>query len=108
MSLHRRNPRRDAGEAAIVDALRLVGVSVRQLSGRGVADLLCGLHGVNHLVEVKARKGRVTSDQQAFTAEWRGGPVQIARSVEDALKLFLLWQEQAGVIPSTRNQEASW
>lgn len=102
MALHRRAPRRDAGEAAIVDALRLCGCSVQPVSGKGVPDLAIGLHGLTHWLEVKARKGKATRDQDAWKATWRGGPVYIARSVEDALKLFLQWQEQAGVITRRR------
>lgn len=88
----RRAARVDDNQAAIVDALRRAGCSVRSLAslGKGCPDLLVGRAGVNYLLEVKDGskppcKRRLTPDEEAFHAAWRG-PVAVVESVEDALK----------------------
>lgn len=103
MTIHRKNPKRDANEQEIIDALRKAGCSVQQLSGVGVPDLLVGVSGshlcygktdndqsyfiddLNILMEVKAPKAKLTEDQETWHNEWRG-QVCIVRSVEDALR----------------------
>ena len=93
--------RRDANEAAIVDALRAIGCSVQPLDqGGGVPDLLVGRGGVTLLLEVKnpestggakpgerRAKGRgcLTADQVVWFFEWRGAPVIEVVSVEEAV-----------------------
>lgn len=83
MSLLRHNPRRDANEKPIVDALRQMGASVVRLDKP--VDLVCGYRGATHLVEVKTHNGKLTAPQAKFIDEWRGSEVTILRSVEDAL-----------------------
>ena len=93
MSLHRRDPARDANEPDIVKFLRQCHVSVQQLSGKGVPDLLCGFQGRNVLLEVKGelgpkggRAGRIlTPDQLEWHEAWRGGKVYIVRNADEAL-----------------------
>jgi hypothetical protein len=70
LSLHRRNPRRDANEPEIVEALEAVGAEVWKLSGTGLPDLLVRFRGRLHAGEVKTRKGRLTAAQGAFPV-WR-------------------------------------
>lgn len=77
--------KRDANEAAIVAALTDLGAVVIPLSIKGVPDLLVGWRGENFLLEVKAAKGELTTDQHSFFARWRGD-AEIVRSVDDALK----------------------
>ena len=88
----RRAARQDANHAEIVSALRKVGASVADTSGvgRGFPDLVAGFRGRNWLMEVKdgqkppsARK--LTPDQEAFVAEWRGHWVCV-KSAEEAIK----------------------
>lgn len=84
VSLHRRNPRRDANEPAIVDALEAVGAKVKRLSAAGVADLLVMFRGRIYLLEVKGRKGRPTEAQDETLAD--GWPVTTVREPRAALK----------------------
>jgi hypothetical protein len=92
MSLHRRDARRDANEAAIVSTLRLLGCSVEYLSGKGTPDLLIGFQRrYVVLAEVKTGKGELTDDQAAWHARWRGPSPMLLRSVDDALALVNRW-----------------
>ena len=99
MSLHRRNPRRDACEPAIVDALRAQGFHVTRISGAGVPDLLVSRRTVDafgkpcgwvRLVEVKMPKGRYRAAQLAFQEAWQGPRIVTLRSVEDAMRFQVL------------------
>ena len=90
----RRAARIDDNHRAIVAVLRGYGAVVESLAavGHGMPDLLVGVGGRNHLVEVKDGKKwpshrRLTSDQVAFHAMWatRGGaPIVLLSSVADA------------------------
>jgi hypothetical protein len=84
-----RAKRTDANQSAIIAVLREVGATVVDLSavGKGVPDLLVGHRGVTYLLEVKNVKGknRTTPDQDVFYAWWRGAPVTIVRTADDAL-----------------------
>ena len=86
MSIHRRNPKRDGNEAEIVEAIRSVpGVVVSQISGAGVPDLLVSRNGINYLLEVKDRSGKLTTTQVDWHNAWTG-QVAIVRTVVEALK----------------------
>ena len=78
----------DLNHGEIVDALRKCGVSVQSLAsiGNGCPDLLCAKPDGMWLIEVKGPKGRTNIAQQKFIADWHG-PVYIARTVDDALKI---------------------
>lgn len=78
----------DANQAEIVKALRQVGMSVLSLApmGKGCPDLLVADDDSYFLIEVKGPKGKLTDDQVAFIADWRG-VVHIARTVDDALAI---------------------
>ena len=89
----------DANQAAIVQALRTLGCSVQSLAaqGSGTPDLVVGIKGATFMVEVKdgakapsARK--LTQDQVAWHAAWRGHPVDIIETVEGAI----LWALEKG------------
>ena len=84
-----RAKRTDANQSAIVAVLREVGATVVDLSavGKGCPDLLVGFRGVTYLLEVKNVKGKnkTTPDQDIFYAWWRGAPVAIVRTADDAL-----------------------
>jgi hypothetical protein len=88
----RRAARTDANQTAIVAALRAAGASVQHLHavGEGCPDLLVGLRGKNYLVEIKdgakspSQRG-LTPDQQAWHLLWRGDPVTVLHSVEQAI-----------------------
>jgi Holliday junction resolvase len=70
MSLHRKNPRRDANEAELVSALREWGAEVWYLSGKGLPDLLVRYRGRYFVGEVKTKKGKETKHQGQFPI-WR-------------------------------------
>ena len=84
----------DANQEQIVAALRAMGATVRIVTqGNGLPDLLVGFRGVTILMEVKdgqkvpsARK--LTSAEQKFFDEWRGGIVAIVNSVDEAIDLL--------------------
>lgn len=89
----RRAARVDDNQGQIVDALRRVGCSVWSLAGvgKGFPDLAVGFRGRNLFLEVKDGskppcKRRLTPDEEAFHASWRGH-VAVVESVEDALKI---------------------
>ena len=79
--------RKDANQAEVEDALRMMGASVLDLSqfGKGVPDLAVGIRGLNFFVEVKTPAGRLTPSQVLFHQDWRGNII-IARSGERAIE----------------------
>lgn len=79
--------RRDTTHAGIRDALRAAGWSVYDAGGVGGSfpDLVVGAAGLTFLVECKAGGGQLSAGQIKFARDWRGGPVIVARSAEDAL-----------------------
>jgi len=81
--------RTDANQAEIVAALRAAGCSVwltYQL-GHGAPDLVVGRAGARTvLMEVKATEDDLlTEDEERFFAAWRGGPLVVVRTAEEAL-----------------------
>ena len=81
----RRAHRLDANQAVIVEALCAVpDVSVFSLAGvaAGCPDLLVGIKGVTHLVEVKdgakpPSRRTCTLDQRRWIERWQGSPVVV-------------------------------
>lgn len=88
----RRAPKLDRTQPEIVAALRSAGASVQSLAavGGGVPDLLVGWRGQTLLIECKdgslPPSGRaLTPDQVAWHYRWRGRPVWIISSADEAL-----------------------
>lgn len=80
----RRAAKRDSAEKEIVGVLRKAGVDVYLTSQP--FDAILGYRGTTHLAEFKSgKRGRFTEGQDKFMAYWRGAPVVVLRSVEDAL-----------------------
>jgi hypothetical protein len=91
--------RRDPNEAEIVQALERCGWTVQPLDcplAQGVPDLLCGKQGINLLLEVKSPPGpkggtsrgfsqRLRPEQEQWHEWWRGRPVCVVTSIEEAL-----------------------
>lgn len=90
----RRAAKRDTSEPAIVKALKAVGATVYQISGKAFPDLLIQRAGVWYVCEVKSteerkiqgkgryRKDRLTPAQQLAGIEHKW---PIVRSVDEAL-----------------------
>lgn len=81
---------RDENEPEIVEALRRAGASVHRLDTP--CDLLVGIAGQNHLIEVKKpRKHRgtyepLTAHQIRFRESWQGEPFEVVTTIEEALE----------------------
>ena len=85
MSIHRRAAKRDDVEAAVVERLQHHGCTVTRLSGTGVPDLLVVTRrGLLRVAEVKGPKAKLTYAQECYHREWRGPPIAILTSPEDA------------------------
>ncbi len=87
--------RADENQPLIVDALRKAGCFVQPLHavGQGVPDLLVGKGAVTYLIEVKdgakpPSRRVLTPVQRAWHDAWRGRPVAIVETVEDALAVI--------------------
>lgn len=82
-----RAARTDTTQAAIVRALRQAGCSVLVLraSEVGVPDLAVGRNRLTYFLEVKSPGERPRQSQIAWHARWRGSPVAVVRTVEQAL-----------------------
>jgi hypothetical protein len=83
--------RKDENQAEIVLALRKMGCKVFILDAP--LDLLVGHRGKLHLLEVKdgskfPSHRRLTTNEAIFFDEWRGYPLHVVESVEQALALF--------------------
>lgn len=82
----------DANQVAVVAALRAAGASVLHLHavGSGCPDLLVGIAGRDCLVEVKdgkkiPSKQKLNELQVKFHRSWRGRPVAVITSSEEAV-----------------------
>jgi hypothetical protein len=85
--------RTDQNQKMLVKRLRdHPGVSVYSLAeisrAKGLPDLILGYRGLNVLIEVKGLKGKLNRTQQSWHLDWRGAPVVILRSPEEADKLI--------------------
>ena len=83
----------DRNQPEIVHALRSMGCSVQHLHsvGQGCPDLLCAIHDINFLVEVKdgiqpPSKQALTPDQVDWHNQWRA-PVHVVNSIYQAVEL---------------------
>jgi len=88
----RRAGRIDMNQGVIVAALRKLGASVVITSGagNGLSDLLVGWLGETYLLEVKDEAKvpsakTLTPAERQFVESWRGRPVAVVESVEQAL-----------------------
>ena len=90
MTILRHAKSRDGNEPEIVDALEAAGATVMRLD---TFDLLVGYRGRDTKLEIKAplgtkggaSRGRLTVDQVVLMRTWRGAPLQVVRTVEEAL-----------------------
>jgi len=109
---------KDASHRAVVAAFRALGCSVLVIeeAEKGAPDLIVGVAGQDHGVEVKPtraqalRKDQTTprASQQAFHERWRGAPIQVARTIEDAAALVALWRRPASYKPDPEQPPPGW
>jgi len=85
----RRAAKRDVSEPEIVTVLTQCGFSVERLSQAGVPDLIVGYRKRMWLVECKSSDKGYGKDlnvnQKKFADRWRGTPIVILRSAQDAV-----------------------
>lgn len=86
-----RHGRRDTTHGPIRDRLRELEASVADTADLGddFPDLIVGLCGSTFLVEVKGPKGKASDGQTEFARTWRGSPVVLLRSPEEAQAWYL-------------------
>lgn len=77
-----------------MEALRKIGcrVAITSAAGGGFPDLVVGRGGVIRLLEVKdgdkaPSRRALTPEQVVFHEEWKGQPVHVVESVEQALQV---------------------
>ena len=88
-SEHRSTKRVDANHGEIVYYLRQMGATVADTHevGDGFPDIVVGFRGQTYLIEIKNPSGfnRLTTMERHWHHDWRGAPVLIVRSVDEAL-----------------------
>ena len=77
--------RRDANEAAIVAALRKIGVQVWRISAPGLPDLITHHRGTWRPLEIKRPGGSLTPAQRETA---RTAPFAMVSSVSEAVRVF--------------------
>lgn len=92
MALFRRAAKRDAAEAAVIEALRLYGFTVQQVSIPHGPDLLIGRDDITRVAEVKTGKGKLKAGQLDWWNSWRGNRVLVLRTVDDVKDVSLRWR----------------
>ena len=82
--------RTDHNQVHCVDALKKIGCTVIDLSrvGQGCPDLMVGFRGFTILLEIKNVDGRnkLTERQKEWIDTWRGSPVHVVRSPQQAVE----------------------
>ena len=89
-----RAARVDGNQKEIVKVLRQAGATVlhtHQL--KNCFDILVGYNGINYIVEIKdgnkpPSQRKLTTGEEKFRDEWKGGEYYIIESIEQALKLI--------------------
>jgi len=83
--------RTDNNQEEIVNALRQCGatVEITNQQGNGFPDLVVGIFGINHLMEIKNKDnyGKLSVKQMIFRDKWKG-KIHLIETVDDALKVI--------------------
>ena len=81
------NSKTDSNHVEVCDALRKAGLSVLSLHrvGEGAPDILVSSSTEMWLVEIKTDKGKLNDRQKRFHANWRGKPILVVKSAEEAI-----------------------
>jgi hypothetical protein len=87
MTRFARRGHHDGNHAELAQVFEGWGCSVADTSaaGFGFPDIVLGLIGETHLVEVKDKDGRLSASQQRFLRDWRGGHVAIVQTLDEAI-----------------------
>lgn len=84
--------RTDKNQSEIVRTLRAVGATVTDTSmvGGGFPDLVVGFCKKDFKMEIKNpnARGKLRTSQIIFQEYWKGEPVHVVETVEDALKVI--------------------
>ncbi len=84
--------RTDNNQAEIVRTLKAVGATVTDTSmvGGGFPDLVVGHCKKIYLIEIKNpdARGKLRTSQIIFQEYWKGSPVHVVETPEDALKVI--------------------
>ena len=85
--------KRDINHAELRAAFRTAGCTVHDTGavGDGFPDLVVGLLGRSHIVEVKSPGGQLTVDQVTFKDDWRGDYF-VVESLDDVIALVKMWR----------------
>lgn len=88
MSHKRHNPKRDANEPEIRDALRAVGADVELVNHENTPDLRVWYRGELYWLEVKTKTGKLSDGQKAWIARAidHNQKVSVVRSVDASLR----------------------
>lgn len=100
VSRHRPLARKDSNHDEIANTFRGLGCSAIDTNLPPVAgypDLVIGCMGVTHLVEAKSTltaygRAGLNDNQTAFARDWRGSPVHLVSSPDDAIALVKKWR----------------
>lgn len=90
-----RHGRRDSTHAHIRKRLRELGASWMDTADEGddKPDGIAGFCGHSFLVECKSAKGKLSDGQSKFARTWRGSPVVVLRSEQEAEAWYLRTRE---------------
>jgi hypothetical protein len=77
----------DGNHAELAEVFEGLGCTVADTSaaGFGFPDIVLGLVGQTHLVEVKDENGRLSASQERFMRDWRGGQIIVVQSAEECI-----------------------
>lgn len=88
--------KRDTNETPIIQALKAAGASVKQMDRLAGFDLLVAYQEQLYVVEVKTKTGMLTNAEQLYKRElsWQGITYHVIRSVEEALQMIGVAEEE--------------
>jgi hypothetical protein len=87
VSKYARRGNHDGNHGELAQVFESLGCTVADTSaaGFGFPDIVLGLIGQTHLVEIKDADGRLSTSQERFIREWRGGHIAVVQTVDEAI-----------------------
>jgi hypothetical protein len=78
----------DANHGELAEVFTGLGCTVADTSaaGFGFPDIVLGLVGQTHLVEVKDTDGELSASQKRFLRDWRGGQIMVVQTIPEAIE----------------------